>query len=76
MAVEAMKAGAIEFLTKPFRDQELLDAIQRGLALSRTHNREMAASAEMKQRFEELSPRERQIMALRRRRAAEQADRC
>ena len=64
MAVEAMKAGAIEFLTKPFRDQDLLDAIQRGLAINRTHNRETAASAHMKQRFEELSPRERQIMAL------------
>jgi FixJ family two-component response regulator len=63
MAVEAMKAGAIEFLTKPFRDQDLLDAIQRGLTLSRTHNREIAASAHLKQRFEELSPRERQIMA-------------
>jgi FixJ family two-component response regulator len=63
MAVEAMKAGAIEFLTKPFRDQDLLDAIQRGLALSRTHTHKMAAGADLKQRFEELSPRERQIMA-------------
>ena len=75
MAVEAMKAGAIEFLTKPFRDQDLLDAIQRGLALSRTHNREKAANAGIKQRFEELSPRERQIMAFVVAGPAEQADR-
>jgi FixJ family two-component response regulator len=64
MAVEAMKAGAIEFLTKPFRDQDLLDAIQRGLAINRTRNREAAVSAHLKRHFDELSPRERQIMAL------------
>jgi FixJ family two-component response regulator len=59
-----MKAGAIEFLTKPFRDQDLLDAIQRGLAINRTRNREAAVSAHLKRHFDELSPRERQIMAL------------
>jgi len=62
MAVDAMKAGALEFLTKPFRDQDLLDAIQRGLALSRARCSEMEASKVLTERFEELSQRERQIM--------------
>jgi FixJ family two-component response regulator len=64
MAVEAMKAGAIEFLTKPFRDQDLLDALQRGLSINRAQSREAAVDARLRRRFEELSQRERQIMAL------------
>ena len=64
MTVRAMKAGAVEFLTKPFRDQDLLDAVQ--LALERDLSRiesEKAASG-LKSKFETLTPREREIMAL------------
>src|SRR4029079_6737325 len=62
MSVQAMKGGAIEFLTKPFRDQDLIDAIQ--LALSRDHARREneKALAALRERFESLSPREREIM--------------
>ncbi|HTO53795.1 MAG TPA: response regulator [Myxococcota bacterium] len=63
MTVRAMRAGAIEFLIKPFRDQELLDAIQQGLERSRTERREQAELAELQRRFESLTPRERQVMA-------------
>jgi FixJ family two-component response regulator len=62
MSVEAMKRGAIEFLTKPFKDQALIDAVQTGLArdsIRREAEREMAA---LKERFERLSGREREIM--------------
>jgi FixJ family two-component response regulator len=64
MSVRAMKAGAVEFLTKPFRDQDMLDAVQ--LALERDHGRretEMAASR-LKTHFESLTPREREVMGL------------
>ena len=64
MTVRAMKAGAVEFLTKPFRDQDLLDAVQ--LALERDLSRiesEKAASG-LKSKFETLTPREQEIMAL------------
>ena len=63
MTVRAMKAGAVEFLTKPFRDQELLDAINLGIERDRTRRREAGAVAELKARFESLTARERQIMA-------------
>ncbi|MEA3022992.1 MAG: hypothetical protein QOK01_1844, partial [Alphaproteobacteria bacterium] len=62
MSVQAMKSGAIEFLTKPFRDQDLLDAIQLGLSRDRArreNNRDLAA---LRERFASLSPREREIV--------------
>jgi FixJ family two-component response regulator len=64
MSVTAMKAGAIEFLTKPFRDQDLLDAVHRGLELDRDRRTEAAMLAELRQRFDSLTPREREVMAL------------
>ena len=62
MSVQAMKGGAIEFLTKPFRDQELLDAIQLGLSRDRARRENQEALAALRKRFESLSPREREIM--------------
>jgi FixJ family two-component response regulator len=62
MSVQAMKSGAIEFLTKPFRDQELLDAIQLGLSRDRARRENQKALAALRERFESLSPREREIM--------------
>jgi FixJ family two-component response regulator len=59
MSVRAMKGGAIEFLTKPFRDQDLLDAIQLGLARDRTWLENERALAALRGRFETLTPRER-----------------
>jgi FixJ family two-component response regulator len=62
MSVQAMKGGAIEFLTKPFRDQELLDAIRLGLSRDRARRANQKALAALRERFESLSPREREIM--------------
>ena len=62
MSVQAMKGGAIEFLTKPFRDQELLDAVQLGLSRDQVRRENQKALAALRQRFESLSPREREIM--------------
>jgi len=62
MSVRAMKGGAIEFLTKPFRDQDLLDAIQLGLARDRARRENENALASLKERFASLTPREREIM--------------
>ena len=62
MSVQAMKGGAIEFLTKPFRDQDLLDAIQLGLSRDRARREDQKALAALRERFESLSPREREIM--------------
>ena len=62
MSVQAMKGGAIEFLTKPIRDQELLDAIQLGLTRDRVRRENEGALAELRRRFGTLSPREREIM--------------
>src|ERR1700680_3868293 len=64
MTVRAMKAGAIEFLTKPFRDQELLDAIQVALERDRTQRRQEAEIAKLRERFEWLTPREREVLPL------------
>ena len=62
MSVQAMKGGAIEFLTKPFRDQDLLDAIQLGLSRDRDRRENDKALASLRERFGSLSPREREIM--------------
>jgi FixJ family two-component response regulator len=64
MSVQAIKGGAIEFLTKPFRDQDLLDAIQQGLARDRAWLENEKAIAALRGRFETLTPREREVMAL------------
>src|SRR3984893_11774105 len=62
MSVQAMKGGAIEFLTKPFRDQDLIDAIQLGLSRDRVRRENERALAALRERFGSLSPREREIM--------------
>jgi len=62
MSVQAMKGGAIEFLTKPFRDQDLLDAVQLGLSRDRAKREHEKALAALRERFGSLSPREREIM--------------
>jgi FixJ family two-component response regulator len=62
MSVQAMKGGAIEFLTKPFRDQDLIDAIQLGLSLDRIRRENEKDLAALRERFGSLSPREREIM--------------
>jgi len=62
MSVQAMKGGAIEFLTKPFRDQDLLDAIQLGLSRHRAWRENEEALADLRERFDSLSPREREIV--------------
>jgi len=64
MSVQAMKGGAIEFLTKPFRDQDLLDAIQQGLERDRAWLENERATAALRARFDTLSPREREVMTL------------
>jgi FixJ family two-component response regulator len=64
MSVRAMKAGAVEFLTKPFHDQDLLDAIHSAIERDRKRRREAVRVAELRERFATLSERERQIMTL------------
>jgi FixJ family two-component response regulator len=64
MAVQAMKAGAMEFLRKPFRDQDLLDAVQQALERDRKGREQRAEIAELRSRFDSLTPREREVMAL------------
>jgi FixJ family two-component response regulator len=64
MSVTAMKGGAIEFLTKPFRDQDLLDAVQLGLARDRAWLEDEKSMAALRSRLETLTPREREVMAL------------
>jgi RNA polymerase sigma factor (sigma-70 family) len=63
MTVQAMKGGAIEFLTKPFRDQDLLDAVEAGLARDRDRREKDRALDALRERFSTLSAREREIMA-------------
>lgn len=63
MSVAAMKAGAVEFLTKPFRDQDLLDAVHRGLEFDRDRRMASAVLAELRERLDALTPREREVMA-------------
>jgi FixJ family two-component response regulator len=62
MTVKAMKSGAVEFLTKPFRDQELLDAVQQALDRDRIAHQLQRELAELRQRYESLTPREREVM--------------
>jgi RNA polymerase sigma factor (sigma-70 family) len=64
MTVRAMKAGAIEFLTKPFRDQDLLDAVQVALERDRTRRQREGENATLRERFESLSPREHEVVAM------------
>lgn len=64
MTVQAMKAGAVEFLTKPFRDQDLLDAIQQALECDRKARQRWGETEELRRRFDSLTPREREVMSL------------
>jgi len=64
MSVQAMKGGAVDFLTKPFRDQDLLDAIQLGLERDRSRRQGEEASALLRARYDALTQREREVMAL------------
>ncbi|TFZ00683.1 response regulator transcription factor [Ramlibacter henchirensis] len=64
MSVRAIKAGAVEFLTKPFRDQELLDSVHAAIERDRALRQDAAALEDLRQRFATLTPREREIMAL------------
>jgi RNA polymerase sigma factor (sigma-70 family) len=64
MSVRAMKSGAIEFLTKPVPEQELLDAIQTGIERDRARRQDARVLAELRERFDSLTPREREVLAL------------
>jgi FixJ family two-component response regulator len=64
MSVQAMKAGAVEFLTKPFRDQQLLDAIQQAIERDRAERGLRAQLGELRTRRDSLTPREREVMTL------------
>src|SRR5262249_25249032 len=63
MTVKAMKAGAVEFLTKPFRDQDLLDAVQVALERARASHESEKALLDLKAKYESLTPREKEVMA-------------
>ena len=64
MTVKAMKSGAVEFLTKPFRDQDLLDAIHQALDRDRIARQQQSELGELRKHHESLTPREREVMAL------------
>jgi len=64
MTVQAMKAGAVDFLTKPFRDQDLLDAIQKAVERDRGRRVQKTELSEARRRFDSLTPREREVMTL------------
>ena len=64
MSVKAMKSGAVEFLTKPFHDQDLLDAVQQALERDRVRRRQESEVAELRKRYDQLTPRERAVMQL------------
>ncbi len=64
MAVEAMQQGAFDFLQKPFRDQDLIDRIQKALAKDKQNRAELGERSRNRERFESLTPREREVLAL------------
>jgi FixJ family two-component response regulator len=64
MTVKAMKSGAVEFLTKPFRDQDLLDAIHQALDRDRANRQQQSELGELRKHYQSLTPREREVMAL------------
>jgi FixJ family two-component response regulator len=64
MTVQALKAGAVDFLTKPFRDQQLLDAVQQAIDRDRAARHQRAELAELRRRYESLTQREREVMTL------------
>ena len=64
MSVKAMKSGAVEFLTKPFRDQDLLDAIQQALESDRVKRQDRSGMADLQERYNLLTAREREVMRL------------
>jgi len=64
MSVKAMKSGAVEFLTKPFRDEDLMEAIQQALDRDRARRRQQGLAAELRNRYESLTAREREVMTL------------
>ena len=64
MTVQALKAGAVDFLTKPFRDQQLLDAVQHAIDRDRATRHQRTRLAEVRRRYESLTQREREVMTL------------
>ena len=62
MTVQALKAGAVDFLTKPFRDQQLLDAVQQAIDRDRAARHQQREVAELRRRYESLTPREREVL--------------
>jgi FixJ family two-component response regulator len=64
MTVRAMKAGAVEFLTKPFRSRSLLDAVHAAIERDRSAQQERSETGALRERYEQLTPREREVMAL------------
>jgi FixJ family two-component response regulator len=64
MTVKAMKSGAVEFLTKPFRDQDLLDAIHQALDRDRVMRQQQSEFAELRKRYDSMTARQREVMAL------------
>jgi FixJ family two-component response regulator len=64
MSVRAMKAGAVEFLTKPFRSRSLLEAVRAAIERDRSAHKTRSETGEIRQRYEQLTPREREVLAL------------
>jgi two-component system response regulator FixJ len=64
MAVQAVKSGALDFIPKPFRDQDLLDRVQEAIGLDRQHREELADLAALERRYESLTAREREVLEL------------
>jgi len=64
LSVRAMKAGAVDFLTKPFHEQDLLDAVRQAISRDQEARRQQSETSSMRQRYETLTPREREVFAL------------